>query len=733
MALARLRALAPALVIATVAVAIAYGFVQTVLHYTRPFAFPLDDSYIYLTYAKQFGRGEPFSYYSGGGYSAGSTSALWPMVLAPFWALGARGQALVWVSYGVCTALYALTAAGVWRVIKKLGGDDTAGICAALLLLGIAPFAWTALSGMEVAFASALLVALILLLIEQAPTGPPTKRLGVVMAAASLSRPEAMLLVLAIAGIAVLARLRLRQWRAAAWWLAPLVAPIAWLVANRTIAGNFFPNTGIAKSYFYLPGFDWTYWLATVKTTTWQLVKGLFWDDASPLVWPRLVAVGWFVGAVRVLRWAHRAHRWLAGMVIVVAPLVLLFAVVASSGLWNFQNYRYIGPVFPLLVIPVGLAVAPLAVERRGAWPLTIAAIAGVSVAVQLAPVIVTNVILWLLAAAPVVLLLPARWGRAGFTAIAFGLFTAAAVPKLDADAKLFAQGSLDVNTQVVTIGHFVHANLPDASVMFHDAGAIAYFGDGRVFDMLGLVTNHQAGIANHGAGARFEFLENLTPDRRPTHFAYYPGWLGTGEFFGEVLLDTPRKPGIRGLEKSPLVGDSNMQVIVADFDHVHSGEQPLAPVAGWRMVDRIDIADLASEQAHDWRGGLGRRNTGDPTARWSFVGREVGEHGLVLDGGRTIREGGEQFTIEVDASQPVRLLLRTGGAPAYSYHETIGRPVELRVLTGDRELARAQLPVPDGRFAEIAFQLPAGVSEIRTVTPLPYRAFHWFVLQPTP
>ena len=69
---------------------------------------------------------------------------------------------------------------------------------------------------------------------------------------------------------------------------------------------------------------------------------------------------------------------------------------------------------------------------------------------------------------------------------------------------------------------------------------------------MLGLVTNHQAGIANNGPGARFEFLESLPPERRPTHFAYYPAWMGTSEFYGEVLLDTPLR---RGIEKRRLVG----------------------------------------------------------------------------------------------------------------------------------------------------------------------------------
>ena len=86
---------------------------------------PLDDSYIYLTYAKQFGRAQPFTYFPGGGYSAGSTSVLWPMVLAPFWTLGARGHALVWVSFGMCGALYAAVGVGVLSVRRVVRGGES--------------------------------------------------------------------------------------------------------------------------------------------------------------------------------------------------------------------------------------------------------------------------------------------------------------------------------------------------------------------------------------------------------------------------------------------------------------------------------------------------------------------------------------------------------------------------------------------------------------------------------
>ena len=691
----RLAPWLPAAAIIALALFIAWAFAATTRVYAGPMGLPLDDSYIYLTYAKQFGRAQPFSYFPGGGYSAGSTSVLWPMLLAPFWTLGARGHALVWVSFGMCAVLYAAVGVGVYRFVRRISGatDHISGLASAGMALAIAPFAWCALSGMEVAFAAALLVGTLLLLAQQPGEGRPSWLLVAALAATSLSRPEATLIVGGIVGVSVLVRLRRRAWREAAWWCLPLAAPIAWLLANRIIAGNFFPNTGVAKSHFYLPGFDWTYWRDAVTTLTGQMAKGLFVDAKSPLVWPKLVLALFVVGAVRVGLWAWREKKLLVGAIVIFGPLLMMLAVIASSGLWSFQNYRYIAPAFPLLFIPVGIALLPprpvaeRALVRRG-WNVAVLVVAV--------------------------------------------LFIRASRPALVADMKLFAQGAMDTNTQVVAIGKYLHRKLPNASVMFHDAGAMAYYGDGRVYDMLGLVTNHQAGIANNGPGARFEFLESLPPAKRPTHFAYYPAWMGTFDFYGTVLMHTSLR---RGIEPRRLVGEGDMQVIEASWDFAGTAERPLNDHTGWAVVDRIDVAHIASERAHRWSGALGRRKFGDPTARWSIVERsKIG--GLYIDGGRTIRGRHEQFTARIDPAKPTRVVIRTGGQKSYGWHEPITTPVQLTLYAGTKKLGSLTVAPPTGAFSELTFNVPphtATTSELtlRTEASGLYRVFHWFVLQP--
>ncbi len=678
--------------IAVAAIVVALEFLGLVLRHTS-FGLPIEDAYIYLTYAKQFGRAEPFTYFSEGGYSAGSTSVIWPMILAPFWTLGARGEALVWVSFFICSALYAATGVLCSLLIRRIFGT-LPGVLAACFGLAIAPFAFTALSGMEVALASTLLVAAIYQLYSANAVSPPTKKLGATLACLALSRPEATIVVALIVFVHVSQRARQREWRAAAWWALPMLPPVLWLIANRTLAGNWFPNTGVAKSHFYLPGFDWTYWWDTVTTQTKEMLRGLFWKKEGPFVWPRLVALLWCVGTVRLLFWAYRSKQLLVGALIAFAPVGLILAVIASSGAWTFHNYRYISAAFPLIMTTAACALAPLSIPQRFSWT---------------------------------------PWFQRAWQTLSLALllfFVIAAYRPMRADMELYAQNATDLNAQVVRIGRYLHDRLPAAHVMFHDAGAIAYYGDTQVYDMLGLVTNGQANIANNGPGSRFEFLESLTPDARPTHFAYYPNWMGQAEFFGEVLMRTPLRPSFH---KRRLIGDYDMQLIVAKWDLVHTAERPTVIEAGWRVVDRIDVADIASEKAHRWHGMLGRRRFGDPTARWSVFHKDE-EPTLLLDGGRTIRGASEEFETRIDPSKPVLIVIRTGGKPSYPFHEQINKPVVLALHSTDgAELGRTTLPVPTGTFVESSFEFRSAKPDLKIVTHAsgPYRVFHWFILQP--
>ena len=685
-------------VLAAFGVSLAYMFVAH--DRAGTLGFPIDDSYIYLTYAKQIGRLEPMTYYPGGPYSAGATSPLWPFVLAPFWSIGFRGYAFVYAAFFVSAAFVAATTALVFRLTETITNRWFAvpAACAALLS---GTFTYGSLAAMEVGLAATMLLWVVLRLIRERDRPAPSRTALVLLALTSLTRPELTVLIAGFVVLRCAASLALKRPRLALRWLAPLALPLLWVVTNKLIAGNFFPNTGVAKSHFYQPSFTLEYYFDLLPRLFGDMFKGLFWSVKSPLWHSKLVGLLSVLGLVRLAMWAKRERQYWPALMLAGAPIALIGAVIGASGAWNFHNYRYISAAFPWLAVLTALGLALPAVwldsRARWKWPL------------RLAPLAVA------------------------------GLIAALSLGELTANMRYFAQGVRDTNDQVVKIGHFIRDGLPpDAHVAFHDAGAIAYYGNGRVTDILGLVTNRYARHANAGPGTRFENLEHIDPNQRPTHFAYYRGWLGTMAVFDKTVLRTPlRRSTYSG--KPRLVGGGNMEVMKARWDAMGSGHEPCDAQPGWKVVDRVDIADRRSEAAHDYRADLGKRRYRDPTAKWSDARTApCGARRSITDGGRVQRgPGGERFRVSVDPDRPVRLIVRTGGTDhPKSKTSKVGPTVSVAVdgvkvgdivVSGTSQRLRDDvLEIPASSFSRERVEIEMSVKPHR-----PYRSFQYFVLQP--
>ncbi len=657
-------------VIVALGVAIAWAFAATVLRHTRPMALPLDDSYGHLSWARQLARGQR------GAPAGDALSVLWALVLAPIWALGARGPALVWAAFVVSSALHVVTALGVYRVVLVIAGRRAA-VLAAWGLLAIAPLAAVALAGTEAAIATALLVLVAAWLIEAPPTGPPAIRMGLCLGAAGLAGGGVAAIGIALSIAAAIQRIRQRAPRAALAWLAPVLAP---LVVGVLLPGGlapWWPGAIVAE------GIDG---VSARAATLGRMVRAMCWDAAGPLVWPRALTLLWIVGAVQVLRWARREARWSAGVLIVGAPVVVMLGAVESIGGWRVDHGRFLAPAVPCVLIAVGCALGPRGRVARWRGVVTLACLAGI----------------------------------AGFTW--------RAIPRFAIEARRFAQSAADLNAGLVAAAGYVQRKQPDGPVVAEPPGAVSYVADVPVARL----------PTRDGPGTVFEHLERtarLAPDPRPTRFVTVVD-PRSASAIAELSGDSVFRVAPRSLFGARLHGPwPVVEVRIARWDHVGTGERPLNDPAGWAIVDRIDIADLASEAAHDWTRARGRLEVGPTPAGGSLLEREVGAQGLVIDGGRVIHGGRERFTVTLDATRPARLVLRTGGAQAVHPHDVrpVDRAMPIRLLDdAGRELARGMLPPPDGRLVEVSFALPAGAPRVlRTDAPRPYPAFHWFVLQP--
>src|SRR5208283_2700521 len=94
----RQRALLSAPLVVAVAVLAWRSIAALIARVGHPGA-ALDDAYIHFQYARAIAEGHPLRFQAGEPITSGATSLLWPAILAPFWALGARGDAIVWPAW----------------------------------------------------------------------------------------------------------------------------------------------------------------------------------------------------------------------------------------------------------------------------------------------------------------------------------------------------------------------------------------------------------------------------------------------------------------------------------------------------------------------------------------------------------------------------------------------------------------------------------------------------------
>jgi hypothetical protein len=135
--------------------------------------------------------------------------------------------------------------------------------------------------------------------------------------------------------------------------------------------------------------------------------------------------------------------------------------------------------------------------------------------------------------------------------------------------------------------------------ILVGDAGALIYASDRPGLDMIGLGGYHQLPFARsgvHGLGASLELMEHMASDDRPDVMAIYPSWWhDLPTYFGRYLTAVP----VRG---NVICGGSEKVLYQADWRPLDRAGAPRTLLASERVVDELDVADLLSEQAHDYR-----------------------------------------------------------------------------------------------------------------------------------
>jgi hypothetical protein len=634
-------------------------------------AFPLDDSFIHLQYARRLSEGHWFSYAPGGGYSSGATSILWPLVIAPFFLVGIDELTIIWVVWGLGALLHAAVALESARLAEGLT-ERVGGIAVGAMCLSFGAFAWFGFSGMETIALAWVLVRGARLASERCepPAGrrrPSWSGLLVLALAAPLIRPEGGLvsLMVAIAG--------LRAWwcdppsslgRRAARVVVPLVGPLVLPLMHLTLSGQAASATAMVKWAPLDPHLDAAALTQLVLDNAKLLVTDLL--NGGPWTWlfvpdgfAYLLAAG--LPALVVAAWRRR--RGYRALFVVLVLMATLVPCTYTTLLWN--RVRYIWPFAPAWFV----VVACLASEIG--W------LAG---RLRAGLMMVRPALLWV----PVALL-------------------AAQLPASIAD---LAQSARAIALQQVALGRWARSELDSrATIGVNDTGAIAYMSQKPTFDVVGLTTPEEARYWVAGPGSRFEHYEHLGPAKLPSHFIVYPGWMQMPVVLGPRLMEA------RVVDQSILGGDT-MIAYEARYDLLGSGRRPLSVEPSVEPVDELDVSDLDAELAHRYERGSMPARYNVAGLDWTFDGRSL------ADGGRLERLE-DRFVLPPSAA--TRMVMR------------VGCESPLEIWLGGHRIGEPEVVATLTSWQERAIDLPRtsqpAVVVVRPTEPVRFASYHywWF------
>ena len=429
-------------------------------------AFPLDDSWIHLQFARNLAEGRGFSFNPGVPVS-GSTAPLWTLTLGGLFAVAGSHPLLAKV-LGTVAALGTAWLAG--RLATIWTGHPLLGLLASVLVALAGPMVWGALSGMEVALAALLVTAAF----TQHTQGRPWLG-GAAIGLGVLARPEAAVLppLFWLAGA-------LTGRRALAWGLPVTVCLVPWVAFNLRTTRTLLPATAAAKIEGGLAGLL----VGTRESLRTMLVERPWKFEIEWVRWLWQVDVLLPVLVLPGLWWLARHRGRAAAMpaaILVLHPLAM--ALLAPYRGPGFQEGRYAIHLLPLALVVAVASLTPLTTIRVRGW--------------------ITKHAVHLAAAALLVAVL------------------AALLPA----ASRYGWAVQNIEAMQVHLGHWVSRHTePSARLALNDVGAIGYISRREVVDVMGLVTPAIIAFRRDGERGVLQYLELSCPD----YLIVFPAWFPT-------------------------------------------------------------------------------------------------------------------------------------------------------------------------------------------------------------
>ncbi len=443
---------------------------------------PLDDAWIHLVYGRSVSE-QFLPCYNDGVPEAGFTSPLWMLNCAVVhWAAKAFPISVV-----MCVKVIGI----LWAILMSLGAFDLVftftrcqwtALLAGLLTASTPPLVFSQISGMEICAAAACgLMALAAMGRDRATLS------GWLFAAAIWARPEMFILVflgIVFQVIAWRGRVLHKKLHLIKLLYPTLIACVVWVLYCQVVTGRPLPNTFYAKFTSDFPaGF-----LVIVKEMIWPL----------PMTYQGAGILLGVIGIIAIMRTSGAV-----GWTVATFPWLFFVGLACTrpfpSGCGPFFYWvRYVAPGVAFLAIPIAIGV-------RTIWSAKWTPISGRTRNASIRK--------WIM---PVVSLL---------------LLTATLLQhprRIMTDRSQFAWNCQNMNEVQVELGRWLADNTsPGTVVAVNDAGALRYFSNRRIIDLLGLNNHHiVSDIAAVRRGAQSpENMKALLQAHRATCMVVFPSF----------------------------------------------------------------------------------------------------------------------------------------------------------------------------------------------------------------
>lgn len=449
--------------------------------------FPLDDPWIHLRFAKNLAQGHGFCYNKGEPVS-GSTSPLWTFLLVPIHLIFKNPTSIILAVKIVGIFLFYLSVAFSYFLILKITKNRIASFIGAILISTTIHLNWGSISGLEIPLY--LLLTIVFLNLYY---GPPKKykkfAIPVILGLTVYARPECMLLFIFYIVDKVIISIREKRKSSLFPDLAfYIITILPYFIFNLSLSGSIFPNT------FRIKAQDQSI-LTAIATFNLGHLKRLFFVTA-PQYFSQfiqhlyranpLLSVGFFFG---IGFWIYRKIKFNKPKTIFIPVMVILYSTfigLVSPFLGaDFQGGRYIANQTALGVLISFVGFFWLWEILKNRYKRTVHLIIGI-----LAAIFIYN----------------------GFIAQKFMV-------------KYFTSNVRSINTIQVHLGKWVKENTPsDVIIAVNDVGAIGYYSDRKIIDLVGLITpeikTYFEKYQSSEVGAYAFIVE-----KKPDYLVIFPKW----------------------------------------------------------------------------------------------------------------------------------------------------------------------------------------------------------------